>query len=252
LCFKFEHIVPDKFKIDGNKDFTTSFVPSYLSTDMKILDVGGGKSPYLSLKEKQKHQAYVIGLDIDQDELELAPEGVYDEIICCDIAKFDGSLNADLIICRCVLEHTKNVGEAIRVLQNNMAQDGILLLFVPSKKAWFAKINRVLPESIKQKILYTIFPETESDQGFPAFYNLCTISELTTVANENSMQIIEKRCFYISSYFTFFFPLYLVWRLWILLLYKFNSENAAETFSLAIENNVKESCTSDSVLAKDS
>ena len=42
------------------------------------------------------------------------------------------------------------------------------------------------------------------------------------------------RPYFRSSYFTFFFPLHVAWRVWLLVFRFFAREQAAETFSLAL------------------
>jgi hypothetical protein len=43
-----------------------------------------------------------------------------------------------------------------------------------------------------------------------------------------------------SSYFSFFFPLYLVWRFWITIFVFLRKEQAAETFSMVLRKDKNE------------
>jgi hypothetical protein len=43
------------------------------------------------------------------------------------------------------------------------------------------------------------------------------------------------RCYYRSSYFSFFFPAYLAWRAWLLLFHTLAGEQAAETFTVVLQ-----------------
>ncbi len=106
---------------------------------------------------------------------------------------------------------------------------------MPSRNAVYARLNIVLPQSVKQRILYWLFPEMRKCQGFPAYYNNCTPAELKKLAIANGLVIIEERYYFTSSYFSFFFPLYIAWRLWVLFFHALAGEQAAETFCLALQ-----------------
>lgn len=92
----------------------------------------------------------------------------------------------------------------------------------------------VLPHELKKKIFYTIFPPARRNQGFPSYYNRCTPGEFRTLAHENNLGVCEGKYYYVSSYFSFFFPLYAAWRLWIIFFHLVKGTQAAETFSMAL------------------
>ena len=71
--------------------------------------------------------------------------------------------------------------------------------------------------------------------GTIRFYDNCTPRDFTRLAEANSMSVQEARYFYKSSYFSFFFPLYFVWRIWIVLFRAVKKEQAAETFSMVLQ-----------------
>lgn len=237
LSSKFDTYLPDKYTIDGNTDYRNSLVPKYLKQDLTVYDVGGGKRPYINLEQKKALNATVIGLDIDQDELNKAPQGAYDRVICADIAKYKGSQDADLLICQAVLEHVQNVEGAFASISSILKPGGLALIFVPSKNAVFAQINLILPQELKKTLLHTIYPRMIEGQGFPSYYNQCTPRDFKQLAQSNNLSVIEECYYYVSAYFAFFFPAYFVWRLWILLFHKIYQEQAAETFSLVLQKN---------------
>jgi len=183
--------------------------------------------------------AKVVGLDIDKAELDSAAAGAYDSVICADITGFKGCQDADLIICQALLEHVENIKSAFAAITSILKPGGQALIFVPSRNAVFARLNLLLPQSVKQKILYTIFPEKRKNQGFPAYYNCCTPAGFKKLAAANSLAVIEERYYYTSSYFSFFFPLYAIWRLWLLLFHAVAREHAAETFCLVLQKPVE-------------
>jgi len=235
LSRHFDKLLSEKFRLDGNRDFVKLLVPKYLKNNMIIFDVGGGKNPYLSVETKRKLNATVIGLDIDGDELKKAPIDGYDEIICANISEFRGAQNADMVICQAVLEHVVDVEGAFMAISSILKPGGRALIFVPSRNALFARLNIMLPQKFKRAILHTIYPSTARSQGFPSYYNKCTPLEFKELAEENNFSVVEQRYYYVSSYFSFFFPIFLLWRVWILLFYTISRENAAETFSLVLE-----------------
>lgn len=235
LSRKFDTLLPEIYRVDGNRDFRESFVPKYLGRDLTIYDIGGGKNPYLGVDEKRRFAARVIGLDISQDELHRAPSGAYDRVICADISHFEGEHDADIVICQALLEHVKDVERAFRSIASVLKPGGVALLFVPSRNAVFARLNIVLPQRIKKKLLHAIFPKTRRGQGFPSYYDKCTPAHFKRMASDNGLSVVDARYYYKSSYFSFFFPVYFLWRLWVILYRALRSEQAAETFSMALE-----------------
>jgi SAM-dependent methyltransferase len=228
------HFLPSFFLVDGNDDFIKKLAPAYLRQGMKVYDVGGGKQPFVGVEKKQQLGLTVVGIDICQSELALAPVGAYDETICCDIAKLQGSGDGDLVICQAVLEHVKDNEGGIRAIASLLKPGGKALIFVPSRNAIFARLNILLPENIKRKILFSIYPSKSLAQGFPSFYHKCTPNDFVEMATKNGLVAEESRYYFISSYFSFLFPIYLLWRIWILFFKAFFSHQAAETFSLVL------------------
>lgn len=234
LSKAFDALLPNKYITDGNQDFIKNFVPKYLQKHIVIYDIGGGKNPYIGLEQKRVLDAKIVGLDISQKELDEAPQGLYDETVCADITEYQGKQDADLVICQALLEHVKDTTNAFQSIASTLKPGGLALIFVPSRNAVFARLNLMLPQELKQKILYTVYPHTRRDQGFRSYYNKCTPSDFRKLAEEHNLSVIEERHYYISTYFSFFFPLYFVWRLWILGFHFIRKEQAAETYSMAL------------------
>ena len=200
-----------------------------------MLDAGGGKHPFVDLETKQRLHLHVIGVDIDANELRQAPHGIYDDVICCDIVRLKSADLADFIICQSVLEHVEDVKEALARMAQLLKPGGRLVLFAPSRHAAFARLNLVLPERVKKWMLFKLFPQAENTQGFPAHYDNCTPREIATLGQSQGLILLEKRAYFLSRYFSFFFPFYLLWRVWTLLFRAIAGDQAAETFSMAFE-----------------
>ena len=235
LSGKLDAWLPAQYRIDGNRDFIDSLAPKYLKPNLRVYDVGGGKNPYLGLDDKQRLNAHVIGFDIDQGELERAPDGTYDGVVCADISSYRGNQEADVVICQALLEHVRDVESAFAAISSCLKPGGQALLFVPSRNAVFARLNILLPQGLKKALLHTVFPNTRRDQGFPAYYDNCTPNDFKRMAAANNLSLVEARYFYKSSYFSFLFPLYFLWRLWVLLFRALRGDQAAETFSMVLK-----------------
>lgn len=222
------------FLVDGNRDFIHEMAPSYLRQGMKIYDVGGGKQPFVDVNKKNRLELTVVGLDISRSELDRAPVGAYDETLCGDIANVQGAADGDLVICQAVLEHVQDTEGAMRSIASLLKPGGKALIFVPSRNAVFARLNILLPEIIKRKILYGVYPSARAAQGFPSFYHRCTPDDFIAMGKQNGLVEEESRYYYISGYFSFLFPVYLVWRIWIVLFKSIAGHQAAETFSMVL------------------
>lgn len=234
LCKQFDRLLSPRVRVDGNADFIASFVPKYLKRDSLVYDIGGGKQPLLTSHEKTVLGLTVVGVDIDARELARAPAGAYDRTVCADITRYHGNRSAQLVICQALLEHVPDTGGAIRSISSILARRGVALLFIPSRTAWFARLNRILPPGIKRRLLFTVFPETERAQGFDAYYDRCTPAEVAALGRKYGCEVEEVRLYYASSYFSCFFPLYVLWRIWIVSVALLSPERAAETFSIAL------------------
>jgi len=112
---------------------------------------------------------------------------------------------------------------------------GYVLIFVPSRNALYARINKILPEGLKRLILFSLFPNARKLQGFPAYYDRCTPRDIKRIVQSLGFEVVEERHYYLSSYFSFFFPLYLLWRFYLLVFYLIAKEQAAETFGLVLK-----------------
>lgn len=234
LSNRFDCLLPTMYRIDGYVDLSTTILPKYIKKNLVIYDIGGGKNPYITNEMKYKNNCKIIGIDISENELKLAPDRIYDKTIAADITEYKGVVDGDLVICMALLEHVKDVEAALFGIKSCLKIGGLCALFVPSKNAIFAKINRILPAKMKQQILFTLYPHAKKCQGFPAYYDRCTPIEINEIAQSLGFEILEERYYYTSSYFSFFFPLYVLWRIYLLASYCMAKEQASETFGLVL------------------
>lgn len=228
----FDSFLRPEYRHDGNADFDTDFAWRYISQDLVIYDVGSGKHPFIDLPTKTALRLTVVGLDIDQTELDRAPANVYDRTICTDITTYAGDADADVIVCRAVLEHVRNVDLALQAFGRILKPGGIALIFVPSRNAAYARLNLLLPNGLKNWLMFAIYPQTREAQGFRSYYNRCTPREFSHMARRTSFELVEQRVFFSSEYFSFCAPLHILWRLWLLAFRQMARDQAAETFSM--------------------
>lgn len=231
LSHAFDRLLPESFRIDGNRDYQDSLVWRYIKPGQVVYDVGGGKNPLVSPQKKRDLKLAVVGIDIDQAELDRAPAGGYDRTVCADITEYRGSNDADVVVSQAVLEHVKDVDRAFQAIDSILRPGGVALLFVPSRHAVYAHVNRMLSEDMKKRILRKLYPESRHNRGFPSYYDRCSPREFRALAERNGMEVVEERAYYISSYFSHFFPAYVLWRIWLILFRMCCGRQAAETFA---------------------
>jgi 2-polyprenyl-6-hydroxyphenyl methylase/3-demethylubiquinone-9 3-methyltransferase len=234
LCRGMNGWFPSRFAVDGNQDFAASVVPRLVRPGMRVIDVGGGKHPFLSVETKRALGLTVIGIDVAPEELAAAPPGAYDAAIVADICDPLPPDRADLIICNTVIEHVVSTERAMRTLACLVRPGGSIAIFVPCRNAPFARVNLLLPERLKVRILHGIYPETAHFAGFRAYYDGCTPAALARHAENAGLEVVERRLYHWSGYLEFFAPLYLVWRVTTLLAVALFGDAACDRFYLVV------------------
>lgn len=228
-------LLPEKVRRDGNHHFLNDTLSDILHEGAVVYDLGGGAQPFVSRELKKLWSLRLVGLDICEDELQKAPPGIYDETIVADLCSFKGNAEADIVICQATLEHVKQTRGAIEAIASILKPGGKAYLFAPCRNAVFARLNLILPQRLKEKLLFALLPETEESQGFPAHYNEGTPKRLERLFAQNNLRVVKRELFWMSSYFMVFLPLFLVWRAWQLLFYLVARHNAAETMIYVVE-----------------
>ena len=219
---------------DGYADFVERIIPTYLQRGQIVYDVGGGKRPIVTAAQKAAHGLTIVGIDISQNELDRAPAGIYDRTICEDVSRLRGNAEADLLICLAVLEHVRDVAAAFRAIASCLKPGGRALIFVPSRNAPFARLNLIIPERLKRRVLYSVFPQSRGHQGFPSYYDRCTPRDFSALAAGAGLHVDVLKLYFVSTYFYAFFPVYLLWRLSKQIVHHFSPSAAAETFAVVL------------------
>ena len=234
LSAALDRMLPKELTVDGYTHFTESFAPRYLRPGMKVYDIGAGKRPHIDPETKRRLGLQVVGLDIDQGELDRAPAGAYDEVVCADITQYRGKGDADLVICQALLEHVRDVEKAFETIASILKPGGEAVIFVPSRNAVFARLNLLMPHELKRQVMFTVFPHTKQAQGFPSYYDRCTPADFRALAVKYGLTVEEAEVYFASFYFSFFFPLYAAWRAWTMAFRAVAGDQAAESFAMAL------------------
>jgi 2-polyprenyl-6-hydroxyphenyl methylase/3-demethylubiquinone-9 3-methyltransferase len=232
LSRAFDRLLPQSFRVDGSKDFKQRIVPSHLRPGLVIYDIGGGGRPCVDMETKRRLGLTLIGLDIDEEEFTKALPGLYDHTIVADVTSYQQGEVADLVVCKSTLEHVSNTGAALAAMARLLRPGGTLLVFAPSRNALYARLNVLLPERLKRWLLSAFLPGQADHLGFPAKYDHCTPRHFCRSIAGQGLEIKELRPYYISSYFSIIFPVYVAWRAWVLAYRAVAREQAAETFAL--------------------
>jgi 2-polyprenyl-6-hydroxyphenyl methylase/3-demethylubiquinone-9 3-methyltransferase len=217
---------------DGPTHFRERVLPSLLKSGLRVLDVGGGKRPAISVQTKQQLGLHVVGLDVSEEELAQAPPGAYDTTVVGDVAAVPIPGKYDLVFSRAVLEHVADPGSAIANLTRVLVPGGIMAHVMPCRNAPFAVVNRLLGNRSARRLLFAIFPEKQENSGFLAHYRDCTPSRLSRTCRESGLEIVDLTPYYNSGYTSFFAPLYTVEMLRQALMCSLRLEDFAEGFSI--------------------
>ena len=233
LCQRIARFLPADYRIDGFSDFAKLLTP-YLTWGARVYDVGGGKRPFIDPSTKATLGLNVVGLDIDENELVSAPGGAYDEIICVDITRYPGRADADVVICKTLLEHVSSTEAALAAIVSILRPEGRAVLFVPSRNAIHARLNLILPEPVRKAILQILYPQSHTYVGFPAYYDRCTPTDFRRLAAMHGLIVEEQKVYFSGAYCACFVPLYLVWCLWIVAYRWLAKDQAAELFAMVL------------------
>lgn len=210
-------------------------IRSALRPGMAVLDVGGGKRPAITPDLKDSLGLRVIGIDISQEELNAAPPGCYDQMICDDITRPTALPHADLAISRSVTEHVTDPGAMYVNILRALRPGGILISYVPNKFAPYALVNAALPNQLTKVLLSFFHWESKEETGFPARYRHCYPSRLEALLLGAGFRNVQIRPSYRSEYGNFFLPLHASELAWQLFTARLNQRNLCETFTVVAQ-----------------
>lgn len=236
----FDRLLPGDLKTDLMAYFKQRYLVQLIMPNSRVYEAGGGRYPVITREQKQERNLYIVGLDLNVEELKAAPLGIYDETTVADLMNFQGRGDGDIIVSQMVLEHLEDNGKAFFTFQTILKPGGLALILVPCRNAAFARLNLLLPESLKRWIMLLVDPNSlKAGSGWPAHYDRCTPNGFRRLAEASGFEVVDLKTCYYSGYFEFCFPLYAAWRLWVLLARALMKEQAAETFCICLRKSAK-------------
>ena len=207
--------LPARYNVPWREPFDQA-VSGALRPGIRVLDVGGGGEPAISI-DRRPPGLYYVGLDLSAAELARAPAGAYDATVVGDVAVRRPELEDqfDLIVSWQVLEHVRPLAVAVANLRSYLRPEGLLVVQLSGAFSAFGLLNRILPQRLGiwgMSVLLGRDPETV----FPAYYDGCWHRRLRRMfSGWTRAQIVP--IYQGAVYFSFFAPLmaiYLVYEDW--------------------------------------
>lgn len=115
----------------------------------------------------------------------------------------DGSF--DLITSNMVFEHLNSPEDQLKEIGRVLAPGGILIFHTPNKIGYGTLMARMIPEVIKDKLVY-LLEERKEEDVFPAFYRINSPKEIRFLARRAGLAVRKLRLICSSTYFTVFPP----------------------------------------------
>ena len=143
----------------------------------RVLEIGGGAKPSISPEELAALgiQEYTVA-DISAEELAKAPEE-YRKIcadICAESLPFEGEY--DFIFSRMLAEHVQKPEIFHKNILSLLAPGGRAFHFYATMFSPIYVLNRLLPESLTERLLFFADPKRTKgghNDKFPAYYRWC-------------------------------------------------------------------------------
>jgi SAM-dependent methyltransferase len=143
----------------------------HMSGAVRLMEIGGGRSPLLTPAEAADAGIELTVNDIDANELARTPEPF--ERALFDIAgEIHGSWedSFDLIISRMVFEYVRDAPRGWANMLRLLAPGGVAFAFYPTLNA---PPYRLMPEKLASRVRQRFFPERNDVGELSARYELC-------------------------------------------------------------------------------
>ncbi len=176
----------------------------------RIADIGAGREWHFRHDTLSRHGQHLTGIDIDGDEL--AYNRDLDEAVVCDVTRSIPvpPASIDLMTVSSGVEHFSDNRAFLFNAAAAIKPGGRMIAKFPCKRAPFALLNRMIPNALAQKLLYTLRPGSEGKLGFKAYYDRCLFTTFSRDAEVAGFEVEDAYVSFNSSeYFKFFVPLYL-------------------------------------------
>lgn len=202
-------------------------------TGAVVADIGGGRSSRFARLRTSQSTARIVAVDVSAEELELNTDA--DEKRVADATRKlpFADQEVDLVISSAVLEHLRPVEGFVAESSRVLKPGGYAIHTFSTKFAPYAIANQLLPQPLSKRIVHFIEPGSEGILGFPAYYDQCYASAITRLHLKHGFEVVDLRAsYYQSTYFSFFFPFYLLSALWDLGTYAAGVKNLARSLLL--------------------
>jgi SAM-dependent methyltransferase len=143
----------------------------------RVVDIGGGANPLVSLDFVRTHGITYTILDISADELAKAPDGY--ETMQADIGAPDLTVDGehDLVISKMLAEHIDDAESFHRNVYALLRPGGRAIHLFPTLYAPPFVVNRLVPERLSRSMLRRVSGHERVHRGelrkFPAYYHWC-------------------------------------------------------------------------------
>lgn len=210
-----KYIVPN---LQYSQHIYEQVLNSYCTKGIKWLDLGCGHHilpPWRLKQEKElvKLPNLVIGLDYDYPSL--VKHKTIKNLVCGDInhLPFPDDL-FDLVTANMVFEHLNNPQQSLNEISRVLKIGGKLIFHTPNKWGYTTLASRMIPEKIKDKLIYILQGRSEEDV-FPTFYRINSLKEIEKMAQSSGFKVIEIKLICSSAQFAIIPPLALFELIWI-------------------------------------
>lgn len=186
--------------------------------NIKWLDLGCGHNllPPWRLKQEEtliSKARLIVG--IDYDFLSLTKHKTIKNKLRGDITNLPFPDNTfDLITSNMVFEHLDNPEKQLKEISRVLSKGGRLIFHTPYKFGYAAVMARMIPESIKDRLVYILEGRKEEDV-FPTFYKINTSSEISKLAKVSGLNILKLKRICSSAQFVILPPIVLFELIWI-------------------------------------
>ena len=196
------------------------------SKDALIVDVGGGKSSLYGDAVNRSAGSQLLGLDISLSELQQNKDVDFKIVANAASSLPLKPQSVDIIVTRSVIEHLSDVDTFIDEAYSALKPNGIFINVLPCKFSPFSAANQILPNSVARFLLFLFHPAWKSEVGFRSYYDKCYHAAMMKSLSRRGFTVIEMKVrYYQSIYYNFFFPLYLLFVIYDMIIWTFKLQN---------------------------
>lgn len=144
-----------------------------------VCELGGGARPALDVDFLNRYGLACLVVDVSERELQKAPPGyatLVGDVSSEEFATGKHDASYDLVFSRVLAEHVRDARRFHENARRLLRPGGVAMHFFPT--LWWPPflVNRVLPESVSERLLLRVQPwrQRSGKSGkFPAFYHWC-------------------------------------------------------------------------------